>query len=54
MLKLLNEEFVSSVTSLPAEEENIETTVENNENVESQVETKTEETNTEVIEENKE
>lgn len=49
IIKLKDEEVVSSVTSLPAEEENDETPVENNENVESQVET-----NNEVIEENKE
>ena len=54
IIKLKDEEVVSSVTSLPAEEENDETPVENNENVESQIETSTEETNNEVIEENKE
>ena len=35
IIKLKDEEVVSSVTSLPAEEEDIETPVENNENVES-------------------
>ena len=54
IIKLKDEEVVSSVTSLPAEEENTETPVENTENVESQIETSTEEINNEVIEENKE